>query len=97
VDVETGEIRPGAARAVPAEWTRPEGLTTALVDSETGKLLTEWCPTRSAREEVFLAGTEPTELCDVHAPGLFGAPLHGLPHSPPGAAPADTAAIPPDG
>jgi membrane carboxypeptidase/penicillin-binding protein len=97
VDIETGETRPGAARAIPAPWARPDGVTTAIIDGETGKLLTEWCPTRAGREEVFLAGTEPTELCDVHAPGLFGAPLRGLPHTPPGRAPGDTLRIPPDG
>jgi membrane carboxypeptidase/penicillin-binding protein len=97
LDIETGETRPGAARAIPAGWVRPEGITTATIDGETGKLLTEWCPTRSAREEVFLAGTEPTELCGGHAPGLFGAPLRGLPPTAPEAAPGDTVRIPPGG
>jgi hypothetical protein len=36
-------------------------------------------------------------LCDVHAPGLFGAPLRGLPEVTPAAAPTDTLRIPPDG
>jgi membrane carboxypeptidase/penicillin-binding protein len=97
VDVETGEPRPGTPRPIPADWPRPEGLTTAVIDSETGKLLTEWCPVGSAREEVYLAGTEPTELCDIHAPGLFGAPLRGVPHTPPVPDAADTLRIPPDG
>jgi penicillin-binding protein 1A len=97
VDVETGEPRPGSPRSVPADWPRPDGLTTAVIDSETGKLLTEWCPVGSAREEVFLAGTEPTELCDIHAPGLFGAPLRGVPHTPPVPDATDTLRIPPDG
>jgi penicillin-binding protein 1A len=95
IDVETGETIPGASRAAPEGWARPDGLTTAVVDSETGKLLSEWCPTGSAREEIFLAGTEPTELCDVHAPGLFGAPLRGLPQTAP--AQGDTLVIPSDG
>ena len=29
-------------------------------------------------EEIFMPGTQPTELCDLHAPGLFGAPLRGF-------------------
>jgi 1A family penicillin-binding protein len=97
VDVETGEARPGALRAIPSDWVRPDGITTAMIDSDTGKRLTEWCPPGAAREEIFLAGTEPSELCDVHAPGLFGAPLRGLPDAMPTDQPADTSRIPPDG
>jgi penicillin-binding protein 1A len=97
VDVETGEARPGSARPVPADWIRPEGLTTALIDGETGQLVSEWCPTRSAREEIFLAGTEPTELCHTHSPGLFGAPVRGIPPSPFLETGRDTLVIPPDG
>jgi 1A family penicillin-binding protein len=97
-DLETGEARPGAARPIPAMWTRPDGVTTATIDGITGKLLTEWCPTQSAREEVYLTGTEPSELCDIHAPGLFGAPLRGLPQGSPRPEPLDTLrTIPPDG
>lgn len=94
-DLETGELRPGAIRPIPAVWARPEGLTTATIDRMTGKLLTEWCPEGSAREELFLAGTEPTELCDVHAPGLFGAPMRGLRGAP--LDPPDTVRPRPDG
>ncbi len=97
VDVETGEPRPGTSRAVPDDWLRPEGLTTAIIDAETGKLLTEWCPSRSAREEIFITGTEPSELCEVHAPGMFGAPLRGLPHMPPAEDTLVPPPIPPDG
>jgi penicillin-binding protein 1A len=94
-ELETGELRPGALRPIPAPWSRPEGLTTATIDRQTGKLLTEWCPEGSAREEVFLAGTEPTELCDVHAPGLFGAPMRGIRGTP--VDPPDTLRRRPDG
>jgi hypothetical protein len=93
LDMETGDTRPGPGRAIPDDWVRPDGVTTAMVDGETGRRLTEWCPPGSAREEVFLAGTEPSEICDIHAPGLFGTHLRGLPQALPG----DTFRVPPDG
>jgi penicillin-binding protein 1B len=42
----------------------PEGITFADIDPETGKLVTPHCP-KSFRE-AFLAGTEPTQTCDLH-------------------------------
>lgn len=84
-DIDTGEFIEGEAplRPVPADWVRPPGLTTRTIDAETGKLATEWCPPELLRDEIYLPGTEPTEACDVHAPGLFGVPLRGLPDAPP--------------
>ena len=79
---------------VPADWEQPDGLVTAVIDRGTGKLFSaEWCPPGAMFEEIFIPGTEPTELCDVHAPGLFGAPLRGLPQVLPDSG-QDT--IPPD-
>jgi membrane carboxypeptidase/penicillin-binding protein len=76
---ETGASNGRVTRAVPVPWARPDGLVTATIDRYTGQLFTEWCPPNVAREEIFLPGTQPTELCDVHSPGLFGSPLRGLP------------------
>ncbi|MDR0270193.1 PBP1A family penicillin-binding protein [Paenibacillus sp.] len=42
----------------------PDGVITAYVDQETGKLATDDCPDK--RLEVFVAGTEPTEYCAIH-------------------------------
>ena len=41
--------------------------------------MSEWCPPEQMLEEIYVPGTEPTELCDLHGPGLFGTPLRGLP------------------
>ena len=76
--VATSET-PSPRRPIPSDWSRPEGLATAVIDAGSGKLFSEWCPVESMREEIYLPGTEPTELCDLHAPGLFGAPVRGLP------------------
>jgi penicillin-binding protein 1B len=42
----------------------PEGITFIDIDPDTGKLAAPGCP-RTFRE-AFLAGTEPTEVCDLH-------------------------------
>ncbi|NLX43046.1 MAG: penicillin-binding protein [Chloroflexi bacterium] len=47
-------------------FVRPEGIVTARVDAVSGKLPTEYTP--STREELFIAGTVPTEKDDLHVP-----------------------------
>ena len=42
----------------------PEGITLAAIDPESLKTSTQWCP--ESRQEVFIAGTEPVEVCDFH-------------------------------
>jgi len=42
----------------------PEGISFADIDPATGKLATPFCPRHIS--EAFIAGTEPTKLCDVH-------------------------------
>jgi len=46
------------------EFKQPEGMVTVEICPISGKLHTEKCP--PAVKELFLAGTEPTEPCDVH-------------------------------
>ena len=67
-----------AVRPVPAQWELPELLTTRRVDKESGKLATEWCPEDLVYDEIYIPGTEPNEACDLHGPGLYGAPLRGI-------------------
>ena len=42
----------------------PEGITFAQIDRDTGKLALPTCP--RVYDESFLAGTEPTEYCELH-------------------------------
>ena len=42
----------------------PEGISFADIDEATGKLAGPFCP--KVLSESFLAGTEPTEICQVH-------------------------------
>jgi penicillin-binding protein 1B len=43
----------------------PEGIKVVEIDPKTQELATPLCPLK--REEVFIAGTEPTQLCDEHS------------------------------
>jgi penicillin-binding protein 1C len=45
-------------------FTRPEGLVTAVVDGESGRLPTDASPWR--KQEIFVEGTVPTESDDIH-------------------------------
>jgi penicillin-binding protein 1B len=47
-----------------AEFEPPSGITYARIDPSTGKLATASCPT--ARQEVFITGTEPHQVCTQH-------------------------------
>jgi hypothetical protein len=40
----------------------PDGITTVTIDTNTLELATPACP--DTRQEVYIAGTEPTEFCD---------------------------------
>jgi membrane carboxypeptidase/penicillin-binding protein len=42
----------------------PEGISFAEIDRDTGKLATPTCP--RVLSEAFLAGTEPTAICELH-------------------------------
>jgi 1A family penicillin-binding protein len=46
------------------EFTVPDGLVTVEICPVSGKLHTDKCP--AARKEIFVAGTEPKETCDIH-------------------------------
>jgi penicillin-binding protein 1B len=52
------------------DFTMPDGVQSVLIDPDTLQLATANCPT--TREEVYVAGSAPTEYCEVHGGG------HGL-------------------
>src|SRR5438445_10684777 len=45
----------------------PDGIVTAEIDSETGQLASPGCS--RVRSEVFIAGTQPLEVCRLHGGG----------------------------
>ena len=57
------------ATALPAykdvkEFSMPDGVQSVLIDPESLQLATPSCPT--TREEVYIAGSAPTQFCDLH-------------------------------
>ncbi len=45
-------------------FARPDGVVFETIDPESQQLATSACP--AARQEVFIAGTEPTDTCPLH-------------------------------
>jgi penicillin-binding protein 1B len=52
------------------DFSMPDGVQSVVIDPETLQLATPNCPT--TREEVYVAGSAPTEFCELHGGG------HGL-------------------
>ncbi len=46
------------------EFVKPEGVDTVLIDADTLEVATPTCP--ETREEVYISGSEPTQLCELH-------------------------------
>ncbi len=46
------------------EFEKPAGVDSTLIDTETLQVATPNCP--STREEVYVAGSQPQQLCEVH-------------------------------
>jgi penicillin-binding protein 1A len=53
-------------RPAPDDWTRPDNVVIAPVDTSSGGLATRGCPPGNVRIEYFLAGTQPLEVCPLH-------------------------------
>jgi len=66
----------GPLLEIPEPWPVPRGLITRRVDRQTGLLASRWCPDSLAYEEIFIPGTEPTELCD-RGETIFGDEARG--------------------
>jgi penicillin-binding protein 1B len=60
---------PLQARTPAEDFRPPPGIVSAWIDPESGLLATDMCP--NSAQEVFLAGTEPTQECDLHSGGFF--------------------------
>jgi membrane carboxypeptidase/penicillin-binding protein len=60
--------------AKPAAWTLPANIVTREIDRLSGKLTGAACAPEDRRNELFVSGTEPTAVCDLHGPPLLGQP-----------------------
>ena len=47
------------------DFSRPSGITSEEICEETGQVATEDCPNH--RTEIFVAGTQPTQECELHS------------------------------
>jgi hypothetical protein len=45
-------------------FEQPEGVDSVLIDADTLEVATPSCPV--TREEVYIAGSQPTQLCELH-------------------------------
>lgn len=59
-----GFMRKAAATRPAIDFPRPETVVSVSIDPATGYLATEGCPAK--RDEVYIAGTEPSEYCPKH-------------------------------
>jgi 1A family penicillin-binding protein len=64
-----------ALLAKPAPWPLPANIVTREIDRVSGKLAAPTCPPENVRGELFVSGTEPTAVCDLHGPALLGQPI----------------------
>jgi len=55
------------------DWKRPDDVISREIDPESGFLATPYCP--QTHGEIFVAGTEPTQLCPLHAGSGEPSPL----------------------
>jgi penicillin-binding protein 1A len=53
-------------KPAPPDWPRPEGIVSRDIDFTTDMLRNPYCPASDVMTEVYIAGTEPTQPCDVH-------------------------------
>src|SRR4051795_2702125 len=47
------------------DWKRPEDVVARQIDPDSGMLATPYCP--QSKNEIFVTGTEPTQVCPIHA------------------------------
>ena len=84
---------------VPAAWSPPAGLLAVEIDRESGQLAAPECPPEQVATEFFIPGTEPTEVCPLHAnpamDGWFGRAVRGIEDLFGGEGPAQPAPRPP--
>ncbi len=83
------------------QFTPPAGVVEAMIDPQSGQLATPSCP--KTQEEYFVAGTEPTQYCQLHggeegqsAPVSWLAHLFGKGPTPPPASPSGQASPEPN-
>src|SRR5260221_5024517 len=55
------------------DWKRPDDVVERTIDPASGMLATPYCP--ETKNEIFVVGTEPTQVCPLHAGSGETSPL----------------------
>jgi len=63
---------------IPSAWPMVPGLTTREVDAKSGLLWSRWCSEENRYTELYIPGTEPTEVCDESTRFRRGRELPGI-------------------
>ena len=74
-----------------SEFYAPDGIVSAEIDPTTGLLAAAGCP--SHKTEVFIAGTQPVEVCKIHGGGQAATQISTWDAGPAAAAPPPPAAV----
>ncbi|HET9440787.1 MAG TPA: PBP1A family penicillin-binding protein [Longimicrobiales bacterium] len=59
----------------PKPWPLPANVVTRQIDRLSGHLAGPNCPKEYVRGELFVTGTEPSAICELHGPALLGVPM----------------------
>jgi penicillin-binding protein 1B len=62
----------------PADFEQPDGVLQETIDPQSGQLASSSCP--QSVQEYFVAGSEPTQMCDLHGPHATSAQGGWLSH-----------------
>ena len=54
-------------RRSPADWPAPPNIVTRRIDVTTNMLASPYCPLSVVSDEVYIPGTDPIYVCDVHS------------------------------
>lgn len=63
---------------IPDPWPMVDGLTRREIDPVTGLLASRWCTDEPSYFELYIPGTEPTEVCDRTTRFRIGRDLPGI-------------------
>jgi penicillin-binding protein 1A len=67
---------------LPEPWPMLPGLITRDIDTASGLLWSRWCDEENRAAEIFIPGTEPTEVCDDSRRRRFRIPRRPSPAAP---------------
>lgn len=63
------KIMSAALKGTPMEdFKRPANIVTSKICTKSGKIPGPFCPAECIAEDIFIAGQQPTQTCDVHVP-----------------------------